>query len=186
MFRISDGKLERLEGGPTGWLRVLLRLGSSRWAAGDNGLFRIEGSRLMKVGGDRTGRVYALAGSPDGTLWVGAFNGLFTLEDGRTRRVEGDRPRGVLSLLQEGETLWIGALEGLFRLRGGDIAAVEGDETGWVGTLLERNGRLWLGAEKGLLHLRQGKTVRVETMGASGADRPESPPEAPSPSGPAD
>lgn len=80
-----------------------------------NGLYRYDGTRIVRVAGDQTFGFYKFHHTPDGLL-VGASNGLFRYDGTRTIHVEGEPTGPVYSFLDTPDGLLLGADEGLFRL----------------------------------------------------------------------
>ncbi|MGM9486550.1 diguanylate cyclase [Ideonella sp. YS5] len=151
------------------------------WAGTENGLYRFDGGRFRRVGGEQgLSWVNALAPQADG-LWIGTPAGLWWWRRGTLVKVSaGDAgPLAVLGLgsLAAGadRTLWVAAKSGLHKVTPlpdgqGWRAERVVDEAGRSGPghlgglLAQRDGTLWFGCAKALCRLRDGRT---ESFGPS-------------------
>ena len=142
------------------------------WVGTDDGLFRLEGERLVRV--DGTGRIPALAvhairGDRAGNVWVGGSTVLSIHgADCREYHLEGGSASRVKSILETADgAIWVGTVSGLQRMpraareSGRFERVLEVSST--VRTLQEdRGGMLWIGTiGDGLLRYWNGRFTHV-------------------------
>lgn len=164
---IADGRVHAVPNGGrlVGVLDLAQDPAGHVLAAGDNGLYRIDGERLL-VDPRVSGPAYALT-SDGPTLWVGG-RGVITRVDGaRVERIAlADSTLQVRRIVREGERLWLGTPQGLqtLDLTTHTLARVpQADDGSIESLLLDGNGNLWVGSVE---HLRRRfPDGRWETIG---------------------
>jgi signal transduction histidine kinase/ligand-binding sensor domain-containing protein len=139
------------------------------WVGTDDGLFRMEGDRLVRVDGvGKTPRlaVHAIREDRAGNLWVGGST-LLMLRGAECREFRlqdyGSASR-VKSIVETADgSIWVGTVSGLQRMtRGGPFAKIP-KFTSTVRALLEdRTGTLWIGTiGDGLIRYADGQFTHV-------------------------
>ncbi|GGH17271.1 GGDEF domain-containing protein [Silvibacterium dinghuense] len=144
------------------------------WVGTDNGLFRMEHDRALRVDTSQVApslAVHAIYEDREHRVWVGGSRLLMFSGGGvHAYRLEGAYSQNrVKSIVQTSDgTVWVGTVSGLQRLRGGRFEAVPGlhatvrtlremdDGTLWIGTIghglfLYSHGLLQSAADRGLL-----------------------------------
>lgn len=148
------------------------------WAGTENGLYRFDGVRFERIGGDQgLIDVIALAADAAGRVWIGTHDGLFVLQNGALSRIDHDgKPIAVFSpqalSLDAAGRLWV--VDGDRRLLavassdGGvhwqvSAGAVQLPVPGLSSVLATGEGELWLGCGEALCRLQAGQ---LEVWGA--------------------
>ncbi|HXP00932.1 MAG TPA: two-component regulator propeller domain-containing protein [Luteibacter sp.] len=148
---------------PSGGLWVGFRYGVASYVEGDRATHYAAASGLP------TGTVYAIAGTPDGTIWAATFNGLVRLDQGRwvpvgeSMGVPGLRARN-LAVDREGR-LWVATEGALAWLpRGGHRFELATRNVGRVNRIAEGpDGAIWVAEADGGVHpVWAGKTDPAE------------------------
>ena len=175
VVRYRRGEFRRFsgeEGLSNGFVRSVLedRRGQF-WVGTDDGLFRLQGDRLVRVDG-RAGvpavAVHDIREDSRGRLWIGGSS-LLMLDGGRTEeyRLEGgSSEHRVKSILETRDgVLWVGTVSGLERLNpGGTGHFIQVPEvSGTVRVLREdHEGALWIGTiGEGIFLNRAGRITRL-------------------------
>jgi ligand-binding sensor domain-containing protein/signal transduction histidine kinase len=143
------------------------------WAGTDDGLFRLEGERLVRV--DGTGKIPALAvhairEDRAGTLWVGGST-VLAIHGGDCREYRlggyGSANR-VKSILETADgTVWAGTVSGLQRMPRASRDSGRFERVAEIASTVralqeDRNGALWIGSiGDGLLRYAEGRFTHV-------------------------
>jgi signal transduction histidine kinase/ligand-binding sensor domain-containing protein len=143
------------------------------WAGTDNGLFRLEGERFVRV--DGTGKiptlaVHAIREDNAGNLWVGGSSVLRIHGDEcKIFHLEGEgsvsRVKSILATTDG--TVWVGTVSGLQRMQhlSGDSGRFERipEIASTIRSLLQdRSGTLWIGSiGGGLIEYSNGRFTRI-------------------------
>jgi ligand-binding sensor domain-containing protein len=158
LLRYKDGNFRAFsseEGLTNSFVRVLLQDRNGRiWVGTDDGLFVLQGERLVRVDDSDTIpllAVHALYESEDGALWIGGSR-LFRLKNGEASEYklggEGSQNR-VKSIVQTRDgTVWVGTVAGLKRMSPGASSFSSVPEVaGTIRFLRETtDGTLWAGS----------------------------------------
>ncbi|MGV3532285.1 MAG: sensor histidine kinase [Chthoniobacteraceae bacterium] len=170
LVKWRDGKLTSVgeaEGLPAQQVRALtLDSAGVLWVSVlEQGLFRAEGTRFVKVGGDApSSGIYSLLGARDGSLWAGSGNGiLWRRQDDVWQRytpADGLPTASFMALTEGGDgSIWISAgKHGLWRRHNARFECVitEGPPStpGVRTAIADRSGSVWVGtAFEGLKRL---------------------------------
>ena len=142
------------------------------WAGTDNGLFRLEGDRLVRV--DGTGRIPALAvhairEDHEGNLWVGGSTVLAIHgADCREYHLDGGSASRVKTMLETADgTVWLGTVSGLQRMPRASRESGQFERVAEISSTVralqeDRNGALWIGSiGDGLLRYAYGRFTHV-------------------------
>ena len=158
------------------------------WAGTENGVYRFDGSRFRRVGGQRqagTASVSALHVDAAGRLWAGTESGLFLVEGDRLRPVL--RKDGELLQVQLGQHFSSVSADELLVQSNGRLFRIQPDHKGgWSGTpffsaaqldarhelndlrgiLRDADGTIWMGCGVSLCRYGDGKlTVMGSAQG---------------------
>jgi len=143
------------------------------WVGTDNGLFRLQGDRLVRVDGDGVIpalAVHAIREDSAGNVWVGGSTVLM-IQDGHCREFHlegyGSASR-VKSILETADgTVWVGTVSGLQRmprraLEQGRFEPVREVNSTVRALLADHAGDLWIGAiGGGLMRYADGRVTRL-------------------------
>ena len=174
LLRYSHGRFRRYftsDGLTDGFVRAIFRNpNGTMWIGTDDGLFRFEGERIIRV--DKSKHfppiaVHAIWADHRGRLWVGGSR-LLMLRDGVVKeyKLRGDSSANrVKSILETRDgTVWVGTVAGLNRMKGSDsFQPVEGIR-GTVRVLHEgSDGLFWVGTiGSGIFLYRQGRFSQIK------------------------
>jgi len=143
------------------------------WVGADDGLFRLEGDRLVRVdgkGGIPKLAVHAIREDRAGNLWVGGSTLVLVHgAESREYRLEGyGSATRVKSIVETGDgTVWVGTVSGLQRMTraardSGQFESVPGISSTVRSLMEDRSGNLWIGTiGDGLLRYAEGRFTRV-------------------------
>lgn len=161
VFRENAGRWREVPARPgldAGYIRAIAVDAGVVWAGSGQGLFRVEGDRLVPAldehGAPVRARVAAFTRTPSGELWACSPDGVGPLSDGRFRPLAGTRGCYGMTAGDDG-TLWVGRVEaGLLRIRGGQVqrfSRAEGllEETVFA-AIEDGRGSLWLTGNHGV------------------------------------
>jgi ligand-binding sensor domain-containing protein/signal transduction histidine kinase len=163
-FRVFD----QAAGLPNGFVHAIYedRRGTL-WVGTDSGLFRLDGSRLVRQRGETDSSLileHSITEDSDGRLWVGGSTGLFFKDGDIFRRYSLGSTQSsnrVLTLKATSDGLRVATLAGLWRLRGGkEITRASQALPSEINISLldvDRDGNVWIGTlSQGLIRLRDG------------------------------
>ena len=131
----------------------------------DNGLFRVDGGRVVHVSNDFANqKINALSPAKDGGIWLGTDNGIKYLDRGgilvRKVPMSFDHFQIFSMVLDHDANLWAGTDQGLLRInRNGVVSIAQRNKSlnqSVTAVYEDRDGDLWAGDSQGIERLRDG------------------------------